>query len=113
MAKQRGLRSHLWCAKRDARNRGIAWQIKDADAIPLFTQPCYYCGRLPNPVNGIDRRNNEKFYRKSNALPCCWPCNRQKSATRESEWLAHVEGIFSHSIAPDMAYWDAEMGIDD
>jgi hypothetical protein len=89
----RSLREHLWYAKRDARNRGIAWQIKDEDALPLFKQPCHWCGAAPNPANGIDRRNNELYYRKSNALPCCWPCNLAKRKMRADEWATFVHRI--------------------
>jgi hypothetical protein len=102
MAK--GPRSYLWYAKRDARNRGIAWQIKDADALPLFTQTCHWCGAAPDPVNGLDRRNNERYYRKSNTLACCWPCNSAKRKMTEDEWAAFVHRItrrtFAHIYAP-------------
>jgi hypothetical protein len=88
MAKRiRGAKEKLWCTKRDAKKRGISWQIKDADALALFTQPCRYCESEPQPFNGIDRLNNEKFYRKSNSVPCCWTCNRAKSAMKEMEWI--------------------------
>jgi hypothetical protein len=89
----RGLREHLWYAKRDARNRGIAWQIKDQDALALFTQECFWCGAVPAPVNGLDRKNNERYYRKSNVVACCWPCNRAKGAMKERMWAALCERI--------------------
>jgi hypothetical protein len=92
--RTRGIKEKLWTTKRDARTRGIAWQIKDADALELFTLPCDWCGSEPQPFNGIDRRNNEKYYRKSNALPCCWDCNRMKRTLTEKQWQRFCECVF-------------------
>jgi hypothetical protein len=61
--------------------------------MELFTLPCYWCGADPKPFNGIDRQNNERYYRKSNALPCCWECNRMKRALTAKQWLAFCNRI--------------------
>ena len=103
MADNTTLRGRLWNAKRDARNRGIAWRLTDAEAMGLFQGDCYYCG-APGP-GGIDRRDNEPFYRPSNAVSCCWKCNRMKSAMSEKQWLAHVWSVTSQQAGDDWT-WD-------
>jgi hypothetical protein len=100
----RGIKEKLWTTKRDAKKRGIAWQIKDADALELFTLPCYWCAREPAPFNGIDRKNNERYYRKSNALPCCWDCNRMKRTLTEKQWRAFCEQVFMEFYKNDVPF---------
>jgi hypothetical protein len=51
-----------------------------------------HCSRS-RAFNGIDRLNNEKFYRKSNSVPCCWTCNRAKSALPMRLWIGLCEQI--------------------
>jgi len=62
---------------------------------------CSYCGKKPTKVyqlrftrkgkfrtdpsvkirsSGIDRIDSSGDYVRGNVLPCCWPCNRMKSA---------------------------------
>jgi hypothetical protein len=65
--RKHGPRSLLWCAKRDAKKRGLKWLLGDQRALVLMTQPCHWCGTPPSPYSGLDRLNNEKFYRANNS----------------------------------------------
>jgi hypothetical protein len=91
----RTIREKLWTTKRDAAKRNIAWQIKDADALRLFEMPCHYCEAESEPgkFSGIDRKNNERYYRKSNSVPCCWVCNRAKCTMTHEQWLGLCQRI--------------------
>jgi len=93
MADNNTLNGRLWNAKRDARNRAIAWRLTDAQAIRLFEGDCYWCGR--RGPNGIDRENNEPYYSTKNAVSCCWRCNRAKSAMTADEWESFVQAVAS------------------
>ena len=72
--------------------------------MELFTLPCYWCGSEPARFNGIDRRNNERYYRKSNALPCCWDCNRMKRTFTEKQWRAFCDRIFEEFYRNDVPF---------
>jgi hypothetical protein len=91
MAEQSTLRGRLWNAKRDARKRGLRWELSDRAAIALFKQPCHWCGAPP--LNGIDRVNNERFYRPANTVACCKDCNRMKHCFRPADWLKQITRI--------------------
>jgi hypothetical protein len=94
--RKRGPRSLLWCAKRDAKKRGLKWLLGDHRALALMTQPCYWCGEPAAPYSGIDRLNNESFYRAANAVPCCWPCNRAKRTMTAEEWIRFCARVVAH-----------------
>ena len=57
--------------------------------------PCYYCGRPPSnngcgiPHSGLDRKENNKGYIKSNVVPCCWKCNINKGSMTENGFIEH------------------------
>lgn len=77
-----------------SRKRGIAFSLTKREVFELVTQPCYYCGIVPNQVyrsqgsyqtlmyrflyNGIDRVDNARGYITGNCVPCCGSCNRGK-----------------------------------
>lgn len=83
--------------RQSARKRGIAFHLAKEEFRALVLRPCHYCGappramwlsfrkvrnskRRPEPVlmNGVDRLNNERYYRVSNCVPCCGDCNQAK-----------------------------------
>jgi hypothetical protein len=83
--------------RQDAKKRGIAFRLSKQEFRTLVFQPCHYCGAAPRlmwrsfrkakpsrrqpipvPMNGVDRLNNEPFYRLSNSVPCCQDCNTTK-----------------------------------
>jgi len=100
VADSNTINGRLWNAKRDARNRGIAWRLTDAQAIELIEGPCHWCGK--EGPGGIDRMGNEKYYSPRNAVPCCKTCNVAKATMQPAEWFAWLDRVGAHSIAPDV-----------
>jgi hypothetical protein len=43
--------------------------------------------------SGVDRINNEPFYKKNNTVPCCAICNRMKSDLSLNSFLQHINKI--------------------
>jgi hypothetical protein len=97
--RKRGPRSMLWFAKRDARKRGLKWQLGDTRALSLMKKPCHWCGAPASPYSGIDRLNNEPFYRAANSVACCWPCNRAKGTMPAQQWLRFCARVVAHRHA--------------
>jgi len=77
--------------KRNARNRSYEFTLTKNEAFDLFFSPCFYCGHFKEgALNGIDRRNNELGYTKSNSVPCCFLCNRMKNVMVADQFVDHV-----------------------
>ena len=75
------------------------------DAMKLFKDVCFYCGKPPSKIkktpknygefvyNGIDRKDNSKGYTLDNCVSCCEFCNFMKSDTPFDnfiEWIRKV-----------------------
>ena len=60
----------------------------------LIYADCYYCGKFPNKVNGIDRVNNSVGYTYDNCVPCCKRCNYLKNKTTQEEFAQWVIDIY-------------------
>lgn len=98
-AERRLIRSY----KNNALKRNILWDLNDADALELMAQNCHYCNKEPSNVcitykdrylyNGLDRRNNELFYRKNNVVPCCTRCNFLKGTMLYDEFLEWINDV--------------------
>lgn len=69
--------SELSLYKKNAKNREIAWELTDEDAISLIKGHCYYCG-YDSTVVGIDRVDSTKHYIIDNCVSCCSTCNIMK-----------------------------------
>ena len=94
--------------KRNAKGKGLVWELSLEDFTELVKSPCSYCGSLPQRVfkkhhsssifirNGIDRKDSAIGYIKENAVPCCWECNRLKSAVSLSEFKERIGKIYRH-----------------
>src|SRR5262249_1028796 len=102
MADNRTPNGRLWNAKRDARNREIAWRLTDAQALALFAGPCYWCG-VDGP-NGIDRENNEPYYSTRNSVSCCKRCNIAKSTMKPNEWLDWLRSVLAWQYKDEFAH---------
>lgn len=94
-----GRNDALGSYKRQARSRGIAWELTDEDFDRLTSSDCYHCGSPPTNVkrckkyegsafiySGIDRLDNTLGYTRENAVPCCFACNRYKLDSPYDEW---------------------------
>lgn len=67
--------------KYKATNYKRSWDLTDDEAIGLFKGECYYCGKKSNmdKLLGIDRKDNNLDYIKTNCVTCCEMCNYMKA----------------------------------
>ncbi|MEK6878959.1 MAG: hypothetical protein AABY22_05090 [Nanoarchaeota archaeon] len=77
--------------KSSAKRFGRLFEIDFEFAKKLFFSDCYFCSAKPNPVNGIDRLNNDLDYIKDNCVSCCIRCNRVKMNYSVEETLFHLQ----------------------
>ena len=92
-----GRRNRRWdklnqWAKR--RNRDVSMGRERAYA--LFVRPCLYCGSPPEPINGIDRFDNDVGYTLCNTVPCCAPCNYMKHTMSAREFVLRCTRVHRH-----------------
>lgn len=78
--------------KRNAKNRGIAFELSFSDFIKLWKVPCVYCGGNIEKV-GIDRVDNNLGYSIDNIVSCCSVCNRMKMDHGYSFFIQHCSKI--------------------
>lgn len=100
--------------KKNARKRGLSWELADSDFDRLTSQPCFYCGLAPSTTkthrhrkpwtyNGIDRKNNDLGYTPENTVSCCPTCNYAKSAMPYDEFMAWIARLAAHHFFhPDL-----------
>lgn len=87
-----------------AKKWGREWTLTDSEASKLFLTDCAYCGKPPNPINGIDRFNNTKGYTLDNSIACCLICNRGKNNMSSKDWRSHLAGLVKHALAHPELY---------
>lgn len=78
---------------RSARAKKRAWTLPEALAKDLFTDNCFFCGKPPAPINGIDRVDNARGYEEDNVVTACRRCNLAKNTQTLAEfdsWVAQV-----------------------
>lgn len=71
---------------RDARNRGISFEITYEEMMTFWKKPCFYCGDIINEI-GLDRIDSDKGYKIDNLVSCCKYCNMMKKNTPQKEFL--------------------------
>lgn len=72
--------------KKNAKKRGIEWNL-DFDQFTIYWQKnCYYCGS-PIKTIGLDRMNNNKGYEQGNVISCCAQCNYAKRNLSSREFI--------------------------
>lgn len=81
--------------KKNAKRRGLSFQLSKEQFYTLTAQPCEYCGRI-NEYNGIDRIDSNKDYTIDNCVPCCASCNIMKNDTPFNEWINNMKLIIKH-----------------
>jgi len=89
--------------RRQAKNRGLVFDLSLDTFSVLVTSSCTYCEEPPSQsvlsnagsftYNGIDRVDNNIGYIESNSVPCCGVCNRMKGTLSREEFLQHVMKI--------------------
>ncbi len=81
--------------KKNAKKRGLNFNITKEEFYYLTSQECYYCGDL-NEYNGIDRINSDLDYSMENCVPCCEYCNKMKLNYSIDFWLNHMRKILNY-----------------
>ena len=102
--------------KRDAKRRGLVFQLTKNNVKELSMAPCAYCGAPPKQVgrpsrnttpsrqsmfvhNGIDRIDSGVGYVLNNVVPCCKQCNRAKSDLSYEEFAYWIARAYQHLFA--------------
>lgn len=82
--------------RRNAKVRGIFWNIKTKDLEAILIQPCTYCGINDGAFGyiGMDRVDNTKGYEKSNVVACCKRCNQGKNDMTLNEFIEWTNRIY-------------------
>ena len=116
--KEVNIKPNDWAAKyklldgyrRNAKERGLPFELTEEEFFTLIKQSCYYCNNEPNNVmrlnyynkqepercyiyNGIDRIDNSKGYIKGNVVTCCKTCNwakRDMSLEQFKNWIKRI-----------------------
>jgi hypothetical protein len=97
---------------REANKRNLSFSLGYTQFCKLITQPCHYCGISYSNTykrewcndlsslqyNGIDRKDNDKGYSKSNCVSACKDCNRAKRNYTYQHFLSWIERLKSHNI---------------
>lgn len=86
--RRRHPKANAWSYYRTgAKARGLLFLVSREDFYRLLEQACVYCGRVPEPINGLDRIDNSKGYTSDNVAPCCRVCNKAKSDMTRDQFL--------------------------
>ena len=92
--------------RRNAKNRGLVFELNKWQAKSLFSGNCFYCGVKPSNkhssrglngdfvFNGIDRVNNDKGYVFDNCVTCCETCNKAKLQMTFDEFKAWIDRVY-------------------
>ncbi len=86
--------------KAAARNRNFVWALTDEKAKEMFRSVCHYCHIPANPLNGIDRKDNDQGYMDSNCVACCAECNMAKLKTPYEKFQAWIDRLVAARSLP-------------
>jgi hypothetical protein len=81
----------------------------------LCSTKCFYCGAIGSNkamdikegklisdttirYNGLDRVDSSIGYMEENIIPCCKYCNRAKSDTTDTEFLAWIKRVYKYNF---------------
>jgi len=78
--------------KKDAKKRGIYFNLTKNEFESLWQKPCHYCDSPINTI-GIDRKDNNIGYTPDNCLSCCRTCNLGKNNSTYEEYVEHCKRI--------------------
>ena len=82
--------------KHEAKHRGFSFLLDRTEFVKMIKEPCFYCGELPNPMNGVDRKDNSIGYEVGNCVPCCRVCNFMKVDHSIEDFIAKCIKIVRH-----------------
>lgn len=96
--------------KRNAKKRGLNFNISLIDFLEICKKDCHYCGMQPSNIcnlktksngdnkfiySGIDRIDSSKDYTIENCVPCCIICNRSKSDLSIKDWEIWITTLYN------------------
>ena len=87
-----------WYYYKSAKRRGYSFCLTREQFENIIMQPCWYCGSMPIPRNGIDRQDNSKGYEIGNCVPCCTKCNLLKSDMSYEDFCLWITKVFNYRI---------------
>merc|ERR1719265_1880333 len=92
--------------KRNAAEKGVAFELRDGKAISMMFQPCTYCGKKsPDNGHGITRlRRTEETsgakcmgpYSEGNTATACAHCNLAKGHHTQEAFIEICRHIATH-----------------
>ena len=91
--------------RKNAKRRGIQFDISIAEFRQLAVLNCTYCGEPPRmrkwvhqsiPINGIDRVDSSIGYEMKNCVTACSDCNKLKSNKPRDEFMELIGRIYVH-----------------
>lgn len=97
-------REALGAYKRQAKNRGLCFELSENEFFGLIISNCYYCGAEPSnkfkkfndfKYNGVDRKDNLIGYTVDNCVACCATCNLCKRNLSSNEWVSWVNRLIN------------------
>ena len=90
--------------------RDILFELSLEEFSALVIQPCHYCDLPPSnvmtnypsfPFSGVDRKDNEQYYRNDNSLPCCTDCNLAKGTKPYATFIAWRRRLAATALRDD------------
>lgn len=104
--------------KASASVRDYTWELTEDEFDSLVKSNCYFCGFPPSRVikraggdfvyNGIDRLENEPYYRIYNSVSCCWDYNSRKRAWDSKRFILWATRVSEYRKAVDDRSKDRE-----
>ena len=100
--------------KRNAKTRGVSFNLSEEEFTDLTKKNCFYCGVEPigcyHPkgyngpyiYNGIDRVDNSAGYVLENCAPCCTMCNKMKVRMDVNDFLGQIRKINVHLLTGEV-----------
>ena len=100
--------------KRNAKKRGIEYNLTEEQFKEITQKDCYYCGAKPNNVakrkgcngryiyNGIDRIDNTRGYTADNVTSCCHLCNSAKGKLTMQEFRKLIKKVYNNLKRKEM-----------
>lgn len=81
--------------KKNARRRGISFDMSFEEFNELIGKKCVYCGKKSR---GVDRVKNEYGYCIGNVVACCKVCNHMKRDMKKIDFLKHCKRIADFAV---------------
>ena len=108
------MRAQITRYKKQAKQRGLKYELAEKQFAELTQRDCYYCGAKPNNIsgnkklngdyiyNGIDRIDSKKGYIVNNVVPCCKICNSAKSNMTIDNFRNWIERAYNKMREPEI-----------